>query len=36
MSNKKFNSILDVFKSIRQANNLCTQMPQIDLFMANN
>ena len=34
--NKKFNSILEVYKSIRQANNLCTQMPQMDLFMANN
>jgi hypothetical protein len=36
VSNKKFNSILEVFRSIRQANNLCTQLPQVDLFMANN
>lgn len=34
--NKKFNNILEVYKSIRSANNLCTQVPQMDMFMQNN
>jgi uncharacterized protein YeeX (DUF496 family) len=34
--NKKFNKILEVYKAIRLTNNLCTQLPQMDLFMASN
>jgi hypothetical protein len=35
-SNKKLSNILEVYRSIRQANNLSTQLPQVDLFIANN